>query len=151
MNWKGFGRMRSWPNLRYYPRIRLEGQRKTTKTLIQVSRSPGRDLNMGPPEYEAVNHSTTSFGNALVTVVFFVTSDNINIRVGKYVEIVRRASYSLHCSVSYSRCLLLLLLLLLLVVVVVAAAVPLHAMEALGELNMCSCSQVFFRFIARIS
>jgi hypothetical protein len=44
---------RSWPNLRYYPGIRLGGLRKTTKNLSQGSRSPGRDLNPGPPEYEA--------------------------------------------------------------------------------------------------
>jgi hypothetical protein len=39
--------------LRYYPGIRLEGLRKTTKILNQDSLSPGRDLNPGPPEYEA--------------------------------------------------------------------------------------------------
>jgi hypothetical protein len=31
----------------------LEGLRKATKSLIQDSRSPGRDLKPGPPEYEA--------------------------------------------------------------------------------------------------
>jgi hypothetical protein len=31
--------------LRYYPGIRLEGLRETTKTLSQDSRYPGRDLN----------------------------------------------------------------------------------------------------------
>jgi hypothetical protein len=54
MNWKGCGRKRSWPNLRYYPGICLEGLRKTTKNLSQDNRSPGRDLNPGPPEYEGV-------------------------------------------------------------------------------------------------
>jgi hypothetical protein len=44
---------RMWPNLRYYPNICLEGLRKTTKSLSQDSRSPGRDLNLGPPKYEA--------------------------------------------------------------------------------------------------
>jgi hypothetical protein len=53
MNWKGCGRKRSWPNLRYYPDICLEGLRKKTKNLSQFIRSPGRDLNPGPPEYEA--------------------------------------------------------------------------------------------------
>jgi hypothetical protein len=52
MQWKGFGK-RSWPNLRYYPRIRLEGLRKTTKTLSQDSRSQIRNLTPGPPKYEA--------------------------------------------------------------------------------------------------
>jgi hypothetical protein len=31
MNWKGYGRKRSW--LRYYPGIFLEGLRKTAKNL----------------------------------------------------------------------------------------------------------------------
>jgi hypothetical protein len=35
MNWKGKGKKRLWPNLRYYPGIFLEGMRKTTK-------NPGR-------------------------------------------------------------------------------------------------------------
>jgi hypothetical protein len=37
---------------RYYPVIRLEELRKTTKNLSHDSRSPGRDLNLGPPEYD---------------------------------------------------------------------------------------------------
>jgi hypothetical protein len=53
MNRKGCGTKQSWPNLRYYPGICLEGLRKTTKNLTQDNRSPGRDLNPGPPEYEA--------------------------------------------------------------------------------------------------
>jgi hypothetical protein len=51
MSWKGFRRKRPWPNFRYYPNIRLVGLRKSTKSLSQ---SPGRDLNLGPPDYEAV-------------------------------------------------------------------------------------------------
>jgi hypothetical protein len=53
MNWKGWGRKRSWLNLSYYPSIFLEGLRKTTKNFSQDTRSPGRDLNPGPPEFEA--------------------------------------------------------------------------------------------------
>jgi hypothetical protein len=53
MNWKRRGRKRSWPNLRYCHGIYLEGLRKTTKNLSWDSRSPGRDLNPGPLEYEA--------------------------------------------------------------------------------------------------
>jgi hypothetical protein len=53
MNWKWYGRKRSWPNSRYYPGICLERLKKTMKTLSQDSRSPGRDLNPEPPEYEA--------------------------------------------------------------------------------------------------
>jgi hypothetical protein len=33
LNWKGYGRKRSWPNLRCYPGICLERLRKTTKNL----------------------------------------------------------------------------------------------------------------------
>jgi hypothetical protein len=39
--------------LRYYPGIRLEGPRKTTKILSQDSMSSDRDMNPGPLEYEA--------------------------------------------------------------------------------------------------
>jgi hypothetical protein len=58
MNWKGSGRKRSWPTLRYYPRIYLEDLRKFTKTLVKDNRSPGRDLNPGPSKYEAGELST---------------------------------------------------------------------------------------------
>jgi hypothetical protein len=53
MNGKGCGKKQLWPNLRSYPGIYLEGLRKTMKTLSQDSQFPGRDLNPGPPEYEA--------------------------------------------------------------------------------------------------
>jgi hypothetical protein len=53
MNLKGYGTKLSWPNLRYYPAICLEGLKKTMKTLSQDKRSSGRDLESGPPEYEA--------------------------------------------------------------------------------------------------
>jgi hypothetical protein len=33
INWKGYGRRESWPNLRYYPGILLEGLRRTMKTI----------------------------------------------------------------------------------------------------------------------
>jgi hypothetical protein len=38
---------------RYYSGSHLEGLRKTKINLDQDSRSPGRNLNLGPPEYEA--------------------------------------------------------------------------------------------------
>jgi hypothetical protein len=50
MNWKGFGRIRSWPNFRHYPGICLEELRKPTKNLSQNSWCPGRNLN---PKHEA--------------------------------------------------------------------------------------------------
>jgi hypothetical protein len=39
--------------LRYYSRICLDRLGKTTKVLIQDSRSPGRHLKPKPPEHEA--------------------------------------------------------------------------------------------------
>jgi hypothetical protein len=57
----------------YYPGIFLEGLRKTTKNLSQSSRSPDRDINPEPPEYEAhVNHLTTTFGSALSFQLLYV-------------------------------------------------------------------------------
>jgi hypothetical protein len=53
INWKECERKRLLPNLRHYPCIWLEGLRKTTKILSQDIRSSLRDLNQGPPEYEA--------------------------------------------------------------------------------------------------
>jgi hypothetical protein len=52
MNLKGCGRKRSWPNLRSYLGICLERLRKT-KDLNIDRRSPFRDLNPGPSEYES--------------------------------------------------------------------------------------------------
>jgi hypothetical protein len=39
--------------VRNYPGICLEGLSKTTKNLVQHILSQGRELNPGPPEYEA--------------------------------------------------------------------------------------------------
>jgi hypothetical protein len=50
MNWKGYGRKWSWPNLRQYPSICLETQKKHEK--FRSNPSLGQDLNMGPPKYE---------------------------------------------------------------------------------------------------
>jgi hypothetical protein len=36
MNWRGFGKKRSWPISRYCHGIRFEGLRKTTKALIRL-------------------------------------------------------------------------------------------------------------------
>jgi hypothetical protein len=41
------------PVFTYYTGIRLQGLRKTTKSLNQDSRLPGRDVNPGPPEHES--------------------------------------------------------------------------------------------------
>jgi hypothetical protein len=53
MHWKECGRKLSWPILRYYPSICLEGLRKTTKNLNHDSRSAGQYFDPWPPEYEA--------------------------------------------------------------------------------------------------
>jgi hypothetical protein len=50
MKWKGCVRQVSWPYLRYYPGICMEGFKKTMKTLSQHSRSLGQDLNVRPPK-----------------------------------------------------------------------------------------------------
>jgi hypothetical protein len=44
---------RSWSNFKVLSRHSPGGLRKTKKSLSHDSRSPGRDLNSGPPEYEA--------------------------------------------------------------------------------------------------
>jgi hypothetical protein len=54
MNWKGFGRKRSWPNFKVLSRNSLEGLRKTVKILIRIAGCRGQKSNTGPPEYEAV-------------------------------------------------------------------------------------------------
>jgi hypothetical protein len=51
--WIGYGKKQSWPNLRYYPSIWLEGLSKTTKTLSQDSQFLGQGLNPEPSECEA--------------------------------------------------------------------------------------------------
>jgi hypothetical protein len=53
VSWKIYESKRSWPNLRYYPGICVEGLRKAIKILSQHSGSPDRDLSVGPPEYVA--------------------------------------------------------------------------------------------------
>jgi hypothetical protein len=49
---KGRGRKCSWPGLRYYPHIFLEGLRKTTIHFSQDSWSPQQATNQGPSRYE---------------------------------------------------------------------------------------------------
>jgi hypothetical protein len=64
MNGKGCGRKCSWPNLKYYAGIRLEGLRKTTKNLNQDSLSPRPRFEPGSSRIRSrsANHSTTTFG-----------------------------------------------------------------------------------------
>jgi hypothetical protein len=53
MIWKGFGRKRSWYHFQVLSQNSTVGLKKTTKNLNQNSRSPRRDINQAPPEYEA--------------------------------------------------------------------------------------------------
>jgi hypothetical protein len=54
MNWKGFGRKRSWPDRDDIPEfVFLVGLRITTKSLTQDSQCPGRDPNRARPECES--------------------------------------------------------------------------------------------------
>jgi hypothetical protein len=52
MNWKGFGRKRSWPNFKALCRHSLDGLMKTTKSSVRIAGHWGQDLNPRPPEYE---------------------------------------------------------------------------------------------------
>jgi hypothetical protein len=52
MNWKRLGRKPSWPNFKVLFRYSPGGTEESTKTVIQDSQSPGRDLNPGFPEHE---------------------------------------------------------------------------------------------------
>jgi hypothetical protein len=67
MNWKRCGRKRWSHNLRYNPGIFLEELGKNTKSLAHDSPSPGRDLNPGPPEYEARVLSTRPQRSVTIT------------------------------------------------------------------------------------
>jgi hypothetical protein len=52
--WEECGRRRPRPNLRQpFQLLELDGVRKTTRSVCEVSQSPCRDLNPGPPGYEA--------------------------------------------------------------------------------------------------
>jgi hypothetical protein len=53
MNWNKCRRKRSWPNFKVYPGICPERLGETTNNHSHDSRSVGRNLNPGPPEYKA--------------------------------------------------------------------------------------------------
>jgi hypothetical protein len=52
MNWKGCVRKRSWPKFKAQSQHMSAGTEENHKILSQNSRSPSRDLNPVPPEYE---------------------------------------------------------------------------------------------------
>jgi hypothetical protein len=54
MKWKVCGRKRSCPDLKVLSRQSLGGTEEIRENLTYDSRSPGRNLNPGPPEYEGV-------------------------------------------------------------------------------------------------
>jgi hypothetical protein len=60
---KGYGRKRSWPNLRSYHSVFFEGLRKTMKAFSWDI----RDLNPGPPKYEAGVLATRSRRSVSIT------------------------------------------------------------------------------------
>jgi hypothetical protein len=61
MNWKGFGRKRSWPNTNVLSLNLPGGTEEKHENPRQDSRTPNLDLNLGPPEYKTVM-LTTTFG-----------------------------------------------------------------------------------------
>jgi hypothetical protein len=58
MNWKGCGRKLSWPNFKVLP-WNLPEVTEENHEQPQNSRSPARDLNLGPNEWEAGVLTTT--------------------------------------------------------------------------------------------
>jgi hypothetical protein len=69
VNWKGFGRNGSRPNLRSYPSIRLEILRKTMKNLNEDSLSPGPRFEPGTSRIRSrsVNAQAERTGHKLRT------------------------------------------------------------------------------------
>jgi hypothetical protein len=53
MNWKGFERKQSWPNFKLLSKYFSGGTEGNHEHFIEDIRSPGRDFNPGPAEYEA--------------------------------------------------------------------------------------------------
>jgi hypothetical protein len=54
MNWKEFGRKRPWPNFKLLSWHSPRRTEENHENLNQDIQSPGRDMNPGPSEYEAV-------------------------------------------------------------------------------------------------
>jgi hypothetical protein len=72
MNWKDLVRSGRGLILRYNPGIRLDGLKKTTKTSVTIVGR--RDLNPGPPEYEAgvLTTGTRRSVSTLVTLLRYI-------------------------------------------------------------------------------
>jgi hypothetical protein len=50
MDWKGFGRKRSWPNFNAVSWNLPEGTEENHKNSISIAGRRGREYNLGPPE-----------------------------------------------------------------------------------------------------
>jgi hypothetical protein len=71
MNWKVFGRKRSWPNFKVCPCNRLEGLRQTIKNSNRLTGSRGRESNLRPLQYEMWVLTTRSLGMVNTIKVFW--------------------------------------------------------------------------------
>jgi hypothetical protein len=65
MNWKGFGRKLSWPNLKVLFQHSPGGTEENHENLSQDSRSPGPKFEPGSSGIRSriVNHTTTALGD----------------------------------------------------------------------------------------
>jgi hypothetical protein len=82
MNWKGFEMELSWLILRYYSGIRVERPSKTTDSLNQDSRSPGRNLNPRCSQQEAGVLTTRPQLSVGVSVKIGISPQGKNIDCG---------------------------------------------------------------------
>jgi hypothetical protein len=48
LNWRERGKKRSWPDLKHYPIIRIDGPMQTKISHMKHRWSPGRDSNLAP-------------------------------------------------------------------------------------------------------
>jgi hypothetical protein len=53
MNWRGYGRKRSWSNIKVLSRMLSGGIEEDDENFSQYSQFLGRNFNPGRPEYEA--------------------------------------------------------------------------------------------------
>jgi hypothetical protein len=52
INWKRFGRKRSWPDLKVLFRHSPTETEDNHETSIRIADHRGRDLNLGPPDHD---------------------------------------------------------------------------------------------------
>jgi hypothetical protein len=76
MNWKGFGRRRSWPNFNVLSRHSPGGTEKNYEKICQGIRSSGPRFEPGTSRLRSknVNHSTTMFDNTFHANCFLLIS-----------------------------------------------------------------------------